>query len=134
MVDRPLPRPSALTEPFWDAARSHELRIQHCLDCGHYIFYPRYLCPDCGGDRLEWKRVSGRGTVFTYTVARKPTHPAFADRVPYVIAVVELEEGPKLTTNIVGIDPEDVSIGLPVQVAWEDAGDIVLVDFEPRER
>jgi uncharacterized OB-fold protein len=69
--------------------------------------------------------------VFTYTVARRPTHPAFAERVPYVIAVVELAEGPKLTTNIVEIDPDDVTIGLAVEAAFEDVGDVTLVNFRP---
>jgi uncharacterized protein len=76
-------------------------------------------------------RASGRGTVFTYTVARRPTHPAFADRVPYVIAVVELAEGPKLTTNIVDVDPDDVTIGLAVEASFEDVGDVTLVNFRP---
>jgi uncharacterized OB-fold protein len=76
-------------------------------------------------------QASGRGTVFTYTVARRPTHEAFADRVPYVIAVVELEEGPKLTTNIVGVDPEQVAIGMPVHATFDDVGDVTLVLFQP---
>lgn len=131
MAERPLPHPSPLTRPFWDGARRRELWVQSCGSCGGYIFYPRYICPACGADRLGWDQVSGLGRVFTYTVARKPTHPAFADRVPYIIAVVELDEGPKLTTNVVGIDPEDVSIGLPVRASYEDAGEVTLVHFEP---
>jgi len=75
--------------------------------------------------------MTGRGTVFTYTVARRPTHPGLADRVPYVIAIVELEEGPKLTTNLIDIDPSDVEIGLSVQVTFDDVGDTTLVQFRP---
>ncbi len=131
MTERPLPHPSPLTRPFWEGAARRELWMQRCHACGHRVFYPRHLCPVCGGDQLPWERMSGGGTVFTYTVARKPTHPAFAGREPYVIAVVELDEGPKLTTNIVGIPPEDVSIGLRVRAAFEDVGDVTLVQFEP---
>jgi uncharacterized OB-fold protein len=76
-------------------------------------------------------QVSGRGTVFTFTVARRATHPGLADRVPYVIAVVELEEGPKLTTNIVGVDPDAVTIGLCVEVVFEDLEGVTLVNFRP---
>jgi uncharacterized protein len=133
MIRRPLPRPSALTKPFWDGARRNELWLQRCEGCHGYLFYPRYLCTRCGSGKLRWEQVSGRGTVFTYTVARRPTHPAFADRVPYVIAVVELEEGPKLTTNIVGCEPVDVSIGLRVRATFEDAGDVTLINFAPSE-
>lgn len=128
---RPLPHPSPLTRPFWDGARSRVLRVQRCDDCATHIFYPRYLCPACGGDRIPWVTTSGRGTIFTYTIARRPTHPAFADRVPYVIAVVELEEGPKLTTNIVEVDLDDLAIGMPVEATFKDVDDITLVHFRP---
>jgi len=128
---RPLPAPSPLTQPFWDAARRHELWVQRCRACDTHLFYPRYLCTTCGSDDLAWVEASGRGTVFTYTVARRPTHPAFADLVPYVIAVVELEEGPKLTTNIVDIDPDDVTIGMAVRVTFADGDDVTLVHFRP---
>ena len=131
MSGRPLPQPSPLSRPFWDGARSRELWVQRCRSCGSHIFYPRYLCPRCSSSEIEWVRASGRGTVFTYTVARRPTHPAFADRVPYVIAVVELAEGPKLTTNIVDVDPDDVAIGLAVEASFEDVGDVTLVNFRP---
>jgi uncharacterized OB-fold protein len=113
------------------AAKERELRLQRCHACGTYLFYPRYLCTACGSDDLRWCPVSGRGTVFTFTVARRPTHPGLADKVPYIIAVVELAEGPKLTTNLVDIDPDDVVIGLPVQASFEDVDDSTLVQFRP---
>ena len=130
-MNRPLPIPSPLTQPFWDAARQRELWVQRCRSCSTHLFYPRCLCTTCGSSDVGWVQASGHGTVFTYTVARKPTHPAFADRVPYVIAVVELDEGPKLTTNLVEIDPDDVSIGLRVQATFEDVGEVTLVNFRP---
>ena len=131
MTARPLPNPSPLTQPFWAGARERELRMQRCRACGTYLFYPRHLCTACGSDDLQWGAMTGRGTVFTYTVARRPTHPGLADRVPYVIAIVELEEGPKLTTNLIDIDPSDVEIGLSVQVTFDDVGDTTLVQFRP---
>lgn len=131
MTDRPLPHPTPLSKPFWDGAARGELWIQRCGECGTHVFYPRHLCTGCGSPELEWVRASGRGTVFTYTVARRATHPGFADRVPYVIAVVELDEGPKLTTNVVDVEPEAVSIGMPVQATYEDVDDVTLVNFRP---
>lgn len=129
-----LPRPGTLTEPFWKAARRGELRVQRCSSCARHVFYPRLNCPHCGSAELQWVTASGRGTVFTFTVARRPTHPAFADRVPYVIGIVELEEGPRMTTNIVQCDPDSVYIGMPVKVVFEDADEkIALVYFRPAD-
>lgn len=127
-----LPSPSALTRPFWEGARRGELRVQACSACSRHVFYPRFTCPYCGSVDLRWVTASGRGSVYTYTIARRPTHPAFADRVPCVIAIVELEEGPRMTTNIVQCDPESVYIGMPVRATFEEATDeITLVYFAP---
>jgi len=131
-IPRPLPRPSPFSRPFWEAARRHELLIQRCPTCRNYIFYPRLNCPDCGSRDLNWMRVSGRGRVYSYTVARRATHPAFAGLVPYVIAIVELEEGPHLTTNIIDCDPDSVRIDMLVEVAFEDVDATTsLVMFRP---
>lgn len=129
---RPLPQPTPLTAPFWKAARRRELMIQRCRACARHVFYPRVNCTHCGARDLEWVRASGRGTVYTYTVARRPTHPAFADKTPYVIAIVELDEGPRMTTNIVGCDPEAVRIGMAVEAVFEDvSAETTLVMFRP---
>jgi uncharacterized OB-fold protein len=131
-VPRPVPRPSAVSAPYWEAARRHELAIQRCASCQRHVFYPRLNCPACGSQKLDWVTASGRGTVYTYTIARRPTHPAFAGRTPYVIAIVELEEGPRMTTNIVGCDPDSVHIGMPVEAAFEDLSpDSTLPVFRP---
>lgn len=130
--NKPLPVPSPVTEKFWRAARRHELVLQRCGACERYICYPRALCPHCLSDDLQWTAVSGRGSVYSFTVARRPTASVFADSVPYVIAVVELEEGPRMTTNIVGCAPEDVRIGMAVEAAFEDVTDeVTLVKFRP---
>lgn len=128
-----VPTTTAISAPYWDAARRHELVLQRCGPCQRHVFHPRATCPYCGSDQLAWKPVSGRGEVHTYTVARRATHPAFADDVPYIIAIVELAEGPRLITNIVGCEPEAVRIAMPVVVDYRDiAGtDFTLPVFRP---
>jgi uncharacterized OB-fold protein len=118
-----------LTEPVWAACRRHELVVQRCAECGMHAFYPRIGCPSCGSTRLGWTRVSGRGSLYTFTIARRPTHPALADRVPYVIAVVELDEGPRLTSTVVDCDPERLRIGQPLRVDFEDHAEISIPVF-----
>lgn len=129
---KPLPRPTAASMPFWESAKRHEVQIQHCNSCGANIFYPREVCPECLSSNLEWIKVSGKGTVYSYTIAQAPTHPAFAEDVPYVIAIVELTEGPHITTNIVGCKPEAVRVGMPVEATFEAVTPaITLIKFRP---
>ncbi len=128
---KPLPVPSPDSRPFWDAAKRHELQVQQCGDCRRFIYYPRHRCPHCLGADLEWRRVSGRGTVYSFTVVRRTTNKAFVADVPYVLAIVELAEGPRLTTNIVGSPPEVVRCGMPVEVSFDDVTpDVTLVKFK----
>jgi uncharacterized OB-fold protein len=130
---RPRPRPSPTTRPFWEATAEGRFLIQRCGACRAAIFYPKSTCPSCGSVELGWEDASGRGVVHTFTVARRPTHPAFAGDEPYVVAVVELAEGPRVTTNIVGCAAEDVRVDLPVEVTFEEAGPdgIALPLFRP---
>ncbi len=120
MYDKPLPAIDPGTETFWAEARAHRLTIPYCLDCGRHHFYPRSLCPHCHSDRLEWAQVSGRGTIYSFTVARKPAGPAFAPDLPYVIALIDLAEGPRMMTNLVVADVDAVRIGAAVEVAFDD--------------
>ena len=130
--NKPLPHPNEVSQPFWDAAKRHELQIQRCNACGTYIFYPREACPECLAADLIWIPVSGKGKLYSYTIAQAPTHPAFADDVPYVIAIVELEEGPHITTNLVSCPPDQVAIGMPVVASFEDVNaEMTLVKFRP---
>jgi uncharacterized OB-fold protein len=127
----PLPRPTAISAPFWEAARQGRLLLQYCPRCQRYIFYPRPYCIHCLGE-LEWREASGRGRVYSFTIVRRPATPAFADKVPYVYAIVELEEGVRMTANIVGCRPEEVRVDMPVRAVFEPAGDDVsLVHFAP---
>ena len=129
---KPLPHPNEVSQPFWDAAKRHELQIQRCNACGTHIFYPRKACSECLAADLSWIPVSGKGTLYSYTIAQAPTHPAFADDVPYVIAIVELEEGPRITTNLVGCQPDQVTIGMPVVASFEEVTpEMTLVKFRP---
>lgn len=108
------------TKPFWDAAREHRLSIPLCEDCGKHHFYPRELCPHCHSDKLRWADASGGGEVYSYTIARKPAGPVFAEDVPYVIAMITLDEGPRMLTNIITADVDSVRIGDRVRVRFDD--------------
>jgi uncharacterized OB-fold protein len=129
---KPLPEPNAVSQPFWDAAKEHRLALQRSKKTGRYVYYPRAVSPFGVNDELTWTTVSGRGTVYSYTIARRPTAPQWAADGPYVIAIVRLEEGPHLTTNIVGCDPEGVRIGMQVVATFADVSpEITLVQFRP---
>lgn len=108
------------TKPFWDAARAHHLSIPRCRACGRHHFYPRELCPYCHSDDIEWTDVTGRGEVYSYTIARKPAGPVFEADVPYVIALIALDEGPRMMTNIITADVDSVRICDRVRVRFED--------------
>jgi uncharacterized OB-fold protein len=130
--DGPLPRPDKDSGFYWDAARRHELVLQQCLDCERFRFYPRYVCPNCLSDKFEWRPATGRGYIYSFTVIHRAPSPAFRDRVPYVLALVELEEGVRMMTNIVGCDPETVRIGMSVEVFFDDVTeDVTLPKFGP---
>ncbi len=129
---KPLPHPTPASRPFWEAAKRHELQIQRCTKCSAHIFYPRELCPECLAPDLQWIKVSGKGSVYSFTIAQQATHHGFAEEVPYVIAIVELDEGPRLTTNITGCKPEAVRIGMPVVASFDDVTpEMTLVKFRP---
>ena len=129
---KPLPTIDPGTRPFWDAAREHRLRLPRCLACGQHHFYPRELCPHCHSDDLEWCDVSGRGEVYSFTIARRPAGPVYADDVPYVIAMIALDEGPRMLTNLVVEDVETVRIGDRVEVRFDDVTpEVTLPKFAP---
>ena len=129
----PLPVPTPETRAFWDAARRHALELPRCRACGHRFFYPRAACPRCLSGDLEWVRASGRGTLHTFTVGHRGLRD-FPLGTPYVIAIVELEEGPRLMTNLVGVEPDAarLRIGMPVEVVFEDVtAQVALPRFRP---
>jgi uncharacterized protein len=126
----PLPVPTPVTAPFWAATKDHRLLLQRC-DQGHTFYYARTNCPRCLSNKLEWVQASGRGRLYSYTVARRPQSPEFAEDVPYIIAAITLEEGPRMTSLLVDADPENVQVDGPVQVVWEDVGELSLPYFRP---
>lgn len=126
------PRPTATSQPFWDAAARHELWIQRSTTTGEYVFYPRLHSPFGPHDCLEWVQVSGRATLDSYVISHRPA-PGFADDVPYVIAIVKLLEGPRMLTNIVGVDarPEDLVLDMELEVCFEDRTSSSVPLFRP---
>ncbi len=131
---RPLPQfPEPDTLPFWEATRQHELRYQVCDDCGAVVFFPRRHCPHCMSMKLSWQVSKGEGTVYTYTVIRQIGLPAFRERVPYAVAWIDLDEGFRMVSNIIGVaDPGTISIGQRVRLTWEDQDDgLSLPMFTP---
>jgi uncharacterized OB-fold protein len=131
---KPLPRPlsTELTRPFWEAARRHELVMPRCKTCAHLFFYPRSECPHCFSTNLEWVQVSGRGRLHSYTIVQQPANPAFRDDVPYVYAVVQLEEGPRIVSNVVQCDPDTLRVDMPLEAVFDDVTpEWTLVKFKP---
>jgi uncharacterized OB-fold protein len=129
----PIPVPTPESRPYWEAARRHQLCLQRCRPCERYFFYPRAACPYCLSADLEWRQVSGRGTLNTFTVVYRGQKD-FPLGSPYVIAIVELAEGPRLMTNLIGVEPDPVRlrIGMPVEVVFEDVSpEIALPRFRP---
>jgi len=118
-----LPAPDSTSQAFWDAATGRRFLVKRCEDCGRAHFYPRTFCPFCWSEAVRWEDACGAATVYTYSVVRRNDLPRFAGRVPYVAAVVELAEGPRVMTNLVGVDPDDVRIGMAVVVDFAPAGD-----------
>ncbi|MSQ30084.1 MAG: hypothetical protein EXR68_06335 [Dehalococcoidia bacterium] len=132
---KPLPRPEdpVLTRPFWEAARRHQLIIQRCRPCGRFFWSPRQNCPFCLGMEWEWTPVSGRARLYTYTVVRQSQHPSFAEDVPYAYAIVALEEGVRMISNVVGCKvPDDLRMEMPLQAVFDDVTpQWTLVKFRP---
>lgn len=129
----PLPTPTAESLPFWQAARQGRLVLPRCNVCDEgYFYYPRATCPNCLSPDPAWEELSGRATLFTYTVAQTPTHPGFAQGDPLIIAIVELAEGPRMSTNILDCSPDKLEIGMPLTAVFEPVDDdIALIKFRP---
>lgn len=130
--DRPRPDYEPEAVPYGDALREHRLTVQHCLECGEHFFPPSTRCPGCLSDRLEWLDVAGSGTVWASVTLHRAYQPAYEGDVPYNIAIVELDEGPKVWTNVVGVPPSEVVVGMRVAVRFDDvAEDLTLARFVP---
>jgi uncharacterized protein len=130
---KPVPEPTPVSAPFWSGLAEHRIRIQFSPTLGQYVFYPRVLAPGCLVDDLEWREISGLGSLYTFSIAQRPTAPPWADAVPQVLAVVEWDAGPRFSTELVDVDPGDVSIGMRLKpVFWRhlDAG-VTMLKYAP---
>ena len=129
----PLPEPTPVSRPFWDGLVRHRIMVQFSPSLDRYVFYPRSLAPGTLADDLQWREIDGGGTLYTYTVARRPTGPPWADAVPQLPAVVQWDAGPKFSTELVEIDPDDIRIGMRVRPVFYDLpeGGITLLRYRP---
>ena len=131
---RPLPVKQPESDFYWEKAQAHELWLRRCNACGRAYFYPRDICPHCFSRDVTWERASGRGTVHAFGIVHRGPTPAFRDHTPYVVALVDLEEGPRIPTNLVDVqpDPDHVRVGMAVEVTFEDVtDDVTLPKFRP---
>ncbi|PWG61535.1 Zn-ribbon domain-containing OB-fold protein [Spiribacter halobius] len=135
MTDKAMPKPgpnaSPVSAPFWENARNHRLTLQYCDDCQRWVFYPRARCPYCWSDALSWRDASGEGTVAARIIVHKPGHPAFLEDVPYVVALIDLAEGPRMLSNVVDCHPDAVEVGMPVRLRWTERENLTLPTFAP---
>jgi len=131
LLDKPVPTPSEDSKPFWDACQRQELLIQRCQDCGYFRFPPSLLCPRCSSTNAPWVKASGKARVYTFEITHRPLYPAWDP--PYNVAIVELEEGPRMHTNIVGCAIDEIYVGMPVELVFEklEGQDWYLPKFKP---
>lgn len=131
---RPLPQPIERTRPFWDGLRERKVRIQYSLSSDQWVFYPRSHAPLTLANDLEWREIAGTGTLYTYTIARRPTAAEFAGEEPQIIAVVELDEGPRLTSTLVNVKEDAIAVGMRVRPVFDDIDtQTTLLRYEPAD-
>ena len=116
---KPLPLMDGTSGEFYQYCKNHELRFQRCMKCGKWRHVPRDMCAECGSWDWEWAKSSGRGKLFTWTVVTLPMHPAFKEEVPYAVCLIDMEEGPRVVSRIVDVAPQDLRMGLPVEVIFD---------------
>jgi len=131
-IDKPLPAITEDTQPYWEGTKQGELRAQRCRGCRHLWLPPAILCPKCLSEDVEWERLAGRGTIYSFIVVHRPQHPAFLEDAPYNVAIVELDEGVRMHTNVVECANEELAVGMPVEVVFEKIDDnVTLPKFRP---
>ena len=132
---KPVPVASPESTRYWQAAKEHRLLIPRCNACRKFWFPPSQLCPHCLSADTGWEAASGHGTIYSFVVFHRVYHPAFAGEVPYVVAIVELEEGPRMLTNIVGVPVDQVRCNMPVTVVFDDVSrEVSVPKFTPRSQ
>ena len=130
--DKPLPQPTPWSASFWEGCKNQELLIQQCRDCRKYVFYPKLFCPHCLSENLECVKSKGRGKVYSYSIIQSYAPSEFAEDLPYVVAVIELEEGVRMMSNIVDCPLEEIQCDMPVEVVFEQVTEeFTLPRFKP---
>jgi uncharacterized OB-fold protein len=129
--EKPLPLPDEDSRPFFEGAAQGKLMLMRCAECGTWRLPSRSHCDECLSPEYTWEQASGRGVLRTFGVMHQRYHAGFAADLPYNVAIVELEEGPRITTNIVGASNSDLRVGMPVAVHWEEHADVTLPKFQP---
>lgn len=131
-IQKPLPVPNADNKIFWDACKRHELVFPRCRECGNQFWPAAFICPACHADQLEWVPVSGKGRVYSFVVYHQAFHPGFESDLPYVAAVIQLEEGPRFLSNVINCPVDQVHCEMPVSVVWDDIDpQVSLPKFQP---
>ena len=133
-IPRPLPTPDEASQPFFDAAKDGKLLLKYCTACSRYMNYAAEFCDACLSHDLEWKESSGKGTVYSFVIMHQVIHPGFAGVVPYNVAVVELEDGPRLHTNLIDIENDQIQVDMPVEVTFDVLeNEVTVPKFRPRK-
>lgn len=123
----PLPQPSIETQPFWAAVQERKLLMPRCDACGTVAFPPTVACRTCSATAFTWTEMSGNGTIYSFVVYHRVYHPAFAEKVPYVVAVIDLDEGPRIISNVVDVPIPEVTCDMPVRVVFAEQRDGYLI-------
>jgi uncharacterized OB-fold protein len=132
--NKPLPLIVPESERYWQGAKDHELWLRYCNDCRKTYFYPRDICPECFSRNTEWRKASGRGTIYSYCIVHRGPLPSFREDAPYVVVLVDIEEGGRMLTNLVDVEPspDAIKVGMPVEVTFDDVtGEVTLPKFRP---
>ena len=132
LFEKPLPVVTPITKPYWDALKDEQIRLQYCGSCKAHIFYPRSHCPSCLNPELEWQNVEGSGALHTFTITRQPTAPHFADEVPQILAMVDLDIGVRLTSTLKNVDADSIKVGMRLKPYYDHVSEeITLLRFQP---
>lgn len=130
--EKPKPKITPGAQHYWDCATKERFVIPQCKDCDSVFFYPRMWCPFCFSQNLGWHNASGNGKVYSFSIIYQAPFPAYKNAVPYVLAIIELEEGPRMMANVLNCDPQSIAIDMPVGVIFEERGDMKIPQFQPR--
>lgn len=129
---KPLPTIGEDNAPYWEYCKKHELRMQKCSQCGYIRFPVSIICPKCHSMKAEWTKLSGKGRIYSYIIYHQAFHPSYENDIPYAAAIIQLDEGPRMDSNIIGCKLEDIKIDMPVEVYFDDVtDDISLPKFRP---